>query len=168
MELWLSLFIQGVLWGLHSPGISAISCWCIICGASITKQQRIMEASRLAIHTCRNLDNLGPRINDNSDRISQPSKRGISRTEGRDECVTMMTLSLWTLWIQCGTHSASEVHSKMIFMGYQKSSCHILVVRSFFILWKMLLSSLNLPYDHISKFTNITLQYSNKWPCFVP
>jgi hypothetical protein len=35
----------------------------------------------------------------------------------------------------------SEVQSKMIFMGHQASSCHVPVVRSFFILWKMLLSS---------------------------
>ncbi len=36
---------------------------------------------------------------------------------------------------------ASEVQSKTIFMGHQISSCHVLVVMSFFILWKMLLSS---------------------------
>jgi hypothetical protein len=36
---------------------------------------------------------------------------------------------------------ALEVQNKMIFMGHQISSCHVLVVRSFFILWKMLLSS---------------------------
>ncbi len=35
----------------------------------------------------------------------------------------------------------SEVQSKMIVMGHQISSCHVLVVRSFFILWKTLLSS---------------------------
>ncbi len=36
---------------------------------------------------------------------------------------------------------SSEVQSKMIFMGHQIPSCHVPVVRSFFILWKMLLSS---------------------------
>jgi hypothetical protein len=36
---------------------------------------------------------------------------------------------------------ASEVQSNMKFMGHQISSCHIPVVRSFFILWKVLLSS---------------------------
>ncbi len=36
---------------------------------------------------------------------------------------------------------ASEVQSKMMFMGHQILSCHVLVVRPFFILWKMLLSS---------------------------
>jgi hypothetical protein len=35
----------------------------------------------------------------------------------------------------------SEVQSKMIFMGHQISSCLFPVVRSFFILWKMLLKS---------------------------
>ncbi len=35
----------------------------------------------------------------------------------------------------------SEVQSKIIFMGHKISSCHVPVVRSFFILWKMLLSS---------------------------
>ncbi len=35
----------------------------------------------------------------------------------------------------------SEVQSKMIFMGHQISSCHVPVVRYFFILWKMLSSS---------------------------
>ncbi len=38
-------------------------------------------------------------------------------------------------------------------------SCHVLVVRSFFILWKMLLLSQNLPYDHLLICTNITFQY---------
>jgi hypothetical protein len=32
------------------------------------------------------------------------------------------------------TYPASEVQSKMIFMGHQISSCHVPVVRSFFIL----------------------------------
>jgi hypothetical protein len=36
---------------------------------------------------------------------------------------------------------SSEVQSKMIFMGHQILSCHVPVVRSFFILWKMLFSS---------------------------
>jgi hypothetical protein len=35
----------------------------------------------------------------------------------------------------------SEGQSNMIFMGHQISSCHVLVVRSFFIFWKTLLSS---------------------------
>jgi hypothetical protein len=35
----------------------------------------------------------------------------------------------------------SEVQNKMIFMGHQITSCHVPVVRSFFISWKMLLSS---------------------------
>ncbi len=52
--------------------------------------------------------------------------------------------------VTSGTFISSEVQNKMIFMGHQISSCHIPVVRSFFILWKMLLSSLNLPYDHLS------------------
>ncbi len=38
--------------------------------------------------------------------------------------------------------STSEVQSKMIFMGHQILSCHVPVVRSFFILWKMLLSEI--------------------------
>jgi hypothetical protein len=46
----------------------------------------------------------------------------------------------------------SEVQSKMLIMGHQISSCHVPVVRSFFILQKMLLSSLNLPYDHLPKY----------------
>ncbi len=66
-----------------------------------------------------------------------------------------------------GGSPASERQSKMIFMGHQISSCQVPVVRSFFILWKMLLSSLNLPYDHLPKYTNITFQYPKKWPCFV-
>jgi hypothetical protein len=37
--------------------------------------------------------------------------------------------------------NTSEVQNKMIFMGHQILSCHVPVVRSFFILWKMLLSS---------------------------
>ncbi len=45
--------------------------------------------------------------------------------------------------------ATSEVQSKMIFMGHQISSCHVPVVRSFSILWKMLLSSHNFPYDHL-------------------
>jgi hypothetical protein len=36
---------------------------------------------------------------------------------------------------------SSEVQNKMIIMVHQISSCHVLVVRSFFILKKMLLSS---------------------------
>jgi hypothetical protein len=35
----------------------------------------------------------------------------------------------------------SEVQSKLIFMGHQILSCHVPVVRSFFIFWKTLLSS---------------------------
>ncbi len=62
----------------------------------------------------------------------------------------------------------SEVQSKMIFMGHQILSCHVLVVRSFFIVWKMLLSSWNVPYDHLQICTNITIQYPKKWPGFVP
>ncbi len=62
----------------------------------------------------------------------------------------------------------SEVQNKMIFMGHQISSCHVLVVRSFFILCKMLLSSWNLPCDHLLIYTNIIFQYPKKWPCFVP
>ncbi len=56
----------------------------------------------------------------------------------------------------------SEVQSKMIFMGHQISSCHVPVVRSFFILWKMLLSSKNLPYDHLPKYTYIIFCYPKK------
>jgi hypothetical protein len=56
----------------------------------------------------------------------------------------------------------SEVQNKMIFMGHQMSSCHVPVVRSFFILWKMLLLSQNLPYDHLQICANITFQYPKK------
>ncbi len=55
--------------------------------------------------------------------------------------------------------SSSEVQNEMIITGHQISSCHVPVVRSFFILWKMLLSSLNLPYDHLPKYTNIIFHY---------
>jgi hypothetical protein len=41
---------------------------------------------------------------------------------------------------RCKEYDTSEVQNKMIFMGHQISPCHVLVVRSFFILWKMLLS----------------------------
>jgi hypothetical protein len=57
------------------------------------------------------------------------------------------------------THPSSEVQNNMIFMGHQIPSCHGLVVRSLFILWKMLLSSQKLPYDHLLICTNITFQY---------
>ncbi len=56
----------------------------------------------------------------------------------------------------------SEVQNKMIIMGHQILSCHVPVVRSFFILEKMLLSSLNLPYDHLPKYTNIIFHYPKK------
>jgi hypothetical protein len=56
----------------------------------------------------------------------------------------------------------SEVQNKMIYLGHQILSCHVLVVRSFFILWKILLSSQNLPYDHLLICTNITFQYPKK------
>ncbi len=45
--------------------------------------------------------------------------------------------------------ASSEVQNEMIIMGHQILSCHVPVVRSFFILKKMLLSSWNLPYDHL-------------------
>ncbi len=57
---------------------------------------------------------------------------------------------------------SSEVQNKMIFMWHQILSCHVLVGRSFFILWKMLLSSQNLPYDHLLICSNITFQYPKK------
>ncbi len=63
---------------------------------------------------------------------------------------------------------SSEVQSKMIFMGHQISSSHVPVIRSFFIFWKTLLSSWNLPYDHLPIHTNINFQYPKKWPSFVP
>ncbi len=56
----------------------------------------------------------------------------------------------------------------MIFVGHQILSFPVPVVRSFFILWKMLLSSWNLPSDHLLICTNITFQYPKKWHCFVP
>ncbi len=62
---------------------------------------------------------------------------------------------------------SSEVQNKMIFMGHQMSSCRVPVVRSFFILWKILLSPQNLPYDHLQICTNITFQYPRKWPYFI-
>ncbi len=43
--------------------------------------------------------------------------------------------------VQYEDSDTSEVQSKMIFMGHQISSCHVPVVRSFFIFWKTLLSS---------------------------
>ncbi len=63
---------------------------------------------------------------------------------------------------------SSEVPSKMIFMGHQLSSCHVPVVRSFLIFWKMLLSSWKRPYDHLPMYTNIIFQYPKKWPRFDP
>ncbi len=69
---------------------------------------------------------------------------------------------------QPSVHHTSEVQSKMIFMGHQILSFHVPVVRSFFILWKMLLSSWNIPCDHLLIYTNITFQYSKISPCFVP
>jgi hypothetical protein len=81
----------------------------------------------------------------------------------------------WQIWVEeidqmlrnCLFHEdidvrTSEVQSKMIFMGHQISSCHVPVVRSFFIFWKMLLSSQNLPYDHLPKYTNIIFCYPKK------
>jgi hypothetical protein len=44
-----------------------------------------------------------------------------------------------TLYLQW--QGTLEVQSKMIFLGHQILSCHVPVVWSFFILWKMLLSS---------------------------
>ncbi len=67
-----------------------------------------------------------------------------------------------------GVHSltailtASEEQNKMVFMGHQILSCHVPVVRSFFILWKMLLLSQNLSYDHLQICANITFQYPKK------
>jgi hypothetical protein len=46
-----------------------------------------------------------------------------------------------TLAGSIGDNPSSEVQSKMICMGHQILSCHVPVVRSFFILWKTLLSS---------------------------
>jgi hypothetical protein len=60
------------------------------------------------------------------------------------------------------TAAASEVQSKMIFMGHQISSYHVPVFRSFFIFWKTLLPLQNLPYDHLQIYTNITFQYPQK------
>jgi hypothetical protein len=54
---------------------------------------------------------------------------------------------------------SSEVQNKMIIMGHQISSYHVPVVGSFFILEKMPLSSLNLPFDHLPKYTNIIFHY---------
>jgi hypothetical protein len=42
---------------------------------------------------------------------------------------------------QQGGKSTSEVQNEMMIMGHQILSCHVPVVRSFFILKKMLLSS---------------------------
>ncbi len=79
----------------------------------------------------------------------------------------------WNKWRPRSTKQdqevvTSEVQNKMIIMQHQILSCHVPVVRSFFILWKMLLSSWNIPYDHLPICTNITFQYHKKWPCFVP
>jgi hypothetical protein len=83
----------------------------------------------------------------------------------------------WWQWRRCkhgaskarvggGWHGArpapSEVQNKMTFMRHQILSCHVSVVRSFFILWKMLLSSQNLPYDHLLTCDNIIFQYPKK------
>ncbi len=52
----------------------------------------------------------------------------------------------------------SEVQNKMIFMGHQISSCHVLVVRSLFIYFMIISSSWNCWYDHLPKYFNITLK----------
>ncbi len=56
---------------------------------------------------------------------------------------------------------ASEVQNKMTFMGHQISSCHVPVVRSFFIYFKVISSSWNCWYDHLPKYINITLKLPN-------
>jgi hypothetical protein len=61
-----------------------------------------------------------------------------------NKMVPIDQLKLTAFFEQCqatNKAAASEVQSKMIFMGHQISSCHVPVVRSLFILWKMLLSS---------------------------
>ncbi len=99
-------------------------------------------------------------------------------------CWTIKALAeaevLWWHYSDLRGHSSSvdhcqtsEVQNKMIFMGHQISSCHVPVVRSFFILCKMLLSSRNLPCDHLLICTNIAFQYpkkilSHNSSCFVP
>ncbi len=57
--------------------------------------------------------------------------------------------------------SSSEVQNKMIFMGHEISSCHVLVVRSFFIYFKIISSSWNCWYNHLPKYFNITLKLPN-------
>jgi hypothetical protein len=64
--------------------------------------------------------------------------------------------------LSASTIDSSEVQNEMIIMGHQILSCHVPVVRTFFILKKMLLSSLNLPHDHLPKYTNIIFHYPNK------
>ncbi len=73
-------------------------------------------------------------------------------------------LKMITFFEQCQAtnKTASEVQSKMIFMGHQISFFHVPVVGSFFIFWKTLLSSQNLPYDHLPIYTIITFHYSKK------
>ncbi len=61
-----------------------------------------------------------------------------------------------------GDGDASEMQSKMIFMGHQISSCHVPVVMFFFILCEMLILSLNIPYYHLSKYTNFIYCYPKK------
>ncbi len=56
---------------------------------------------------------------------------------------------------------SSEVQNKMIFMGHQILSCHVPVVRSFFIYFKIISSSWNCWYDHLPKYINITLKLPN-------
>ncbi len=96
----------------------------------------------------------------------------------KSSCLLVFTYSLYhcfetvvqfCLWLHFEFLLTSEVQSKMIFMGHQILSCRVPVVRSFFIFWKTLLSSWNLPYDHLPIYTNITFQqYPKKWPHFVP
>ncbi len=59
------------------------------------------------------------------------------------------------------TTNRSEVQNKMIFMGHQILSCHVPVVRSFFINFKIISSSWNCWYDHLPKYFNITLKLPN-------
>ncbi len=103
------------------------------------------------------------------------SKWNIESENLPDEVTNLGVFTIWLASSGCRPHTSSiwpwsgalKVHlyntflegSRQIFMGHQISSCHVPVVRSFFILCKMLLSSWNVPYDHLLICTNITFQY---------
>ncbi len=93
----------------------------------------------------------------------QPCESEYQRVNpGLPEAVTRLSNvgNQLTRWL-CVAKKPSEVQHKMIFMGHQIFSCHVPVVRSFSIDFKIIPSSWNCWYDHLPKYFNITLKLPN-------